>query len=111
MLQLSESAITSPAPIRVYLDTDLKDLTPRYLENRRKDIIVMWDALEQGNFQKVQLLGHSMKGTGAAYGFDQITAIGRKLEYAARDNDSGAIHQNICELTSFLDRLEVVWRD
>jgi len=31
-----------------------------------------------------------LKGTGAAYGFDELTDIGKALEMAAKENDAAA---------------------
>ncbi len=93
--------------IRVTVDPDLADLIPGFLNNRRKDITAMQAALAQGDFETVRLLGHSMKGAGGGYGFDAITEIGAALEQAAKGKDPGAIGKGLCDLSSYLDRVEV----
>ena len=45
------------------------DLIPAFLRNRRQDVITMLDALDRGDFETVESLGHGMKGSGASYGF------------------------------------------
>ena len=68
----------------------------------------MQAALEGGDFETVRVLGHSMKGAGGGYGFDAITDIGAALEQTAKDKNPGAIRTSLDELSSFLDRVEVV---
>ena len=40
----------------------------------------MTHALEQSDLETVRVLGHSMKGSGASYGFEGLTTIGASLE-------------------------------
>lgn len=94
--------------IRVRVDPDLSDLIPGFLDNRRKDITTMQAALEQGAFETVQSLGHSMKGSGGGYGFDAITDIGAVLEQAAKDRNPGKVLSGLSDLADYLDRVEVV---
>ena len=68
----------------------------------------MQEALEQGDFETVRLLGHSMKGAGGGYGFDAITDIGAALEEAAKDSNPGAVLRGLSDLAAYLDRVEVV---
>jgi len=94
--------------ILVQVDPDLSDLIPGFLDNRRKDITTMQEALERDDFETVRLLGHSMKGAGGGYGFDAITDIGAVLEEAAKDRNPAAVRQGLRDLAAYLDRVEVV---
>ena len=94
--------------ILVRVDPDLADLIPGFLDNRRKDIAAMQEALKQGDFETVRLLGHSMKGAGGGYGFDAITDIGAALEEAAKDNNPEKVLRGVSDLAAYLDRVEVV---
>lgn len=93
----------------VHVDTDLEDLIPGFLENRRNDIISMLKALEQGDYETIRVLGHSMKGAGGGYGFDAITDIGASLEQAAKDKNPEEIRKWINKLSTFLERVEVTY--
>jgi len=95
--------------ILVKADPDIADLIPDFLENRRKDITVMLDALEHSNFETIRVLAHSMKGAGGGYGFDAITEIGRDLEQAAKSKNAEEIGKHISALSSYLDRVEVIY--
>ena len=94
--------------IRIHVDPDLADLIPGFLENRRKDITAMQEALARGDFETVRVLGHSMKGAGGGYGFDAITDIGAALEKAAKDNNPGTVLRGLRDLAAYLDRVEVI---
>jgi HPt (histidine-containing phosphotransfer) domain-containing protein len=93
----------------VTADAELADLIPGYLENRGRDVGTISEALEQGDYQTIQRLGHSMKGSGGGYGFDAITELGGLLEKAADDSDDKKINYLVYQLKEFLDSLEVVY--
>lgn len=91
----------------VHVDAELEDLIPGFLENRLKDIKSMLDALNQGDYETIRILGHSMKGAGGGYGFDAITDIGASLEQSAKDKNPEEIRKRIDELSTFLEHVEV----
>ena len=94
---------------RIRVDPDLQDLIPDYLENRGKDLLVYRQALEEDDFDSICVLGHSMKGSGGGYGFNDLSSIGRAIENAANNRDKESIHQSIIDLADFLKNLEVVY--
>jgi HPt (histidine-containing phosphotransfer) domain-containing protein len=95
--------------IQVRIDSDLQDLIPDYLRNREKDLLVYQQALEKGNFDTIAVLGHSMKGSGGGYGFNDLTSIGRAIEKAAKNKDKESVRQSIVDLMDFLKKLEIVY--
>ncbi|MBF0270446.1 MAG: Hpt domain-containing protein [Magnetococcales bacterium] len=99
----------SPDKITVRIDEDLAEIVPGYLVNRGKDLEQLPLALVEGNFQTLRTLGHRMKGSGAGYGFDGISEIGRAIEEAAKREDREGVEQGIADLASYMDRLEVVY--
>jgi HPt (histidine-containing phosphotransfer) domain-containing protein len=94
--------------IRVEIDPDIADLVPGFLENRRKDVANLREALAGGDFRTVHLRGHSMKGVGGGYGFDRISEIGAELETCARSEDTDGARRWVDALEEYLDRVEVV---
>ena len=84
------------------------DLIPGFMHNRRQDVIAMLDALERGDFETVESLGHGMKGAGGSWGFQAITDIGAALEQAAKSADTDASRKWVGELSRYLDRVETV---
>nr|MBI3611965.1 response regulator [Nitrospirota bacterium] len=94
--------------IVVRVDPDLINLVPGFLDNRRSDLAAIREALANGEYETIRLLGHSMKGAGGGYGFDAITDIGAALEQAAKARNPGDVHRGLSDLSAYLDRVEVV---
>ena len=76
---------------------------PAYLESCRQHVIAMGDALERADFEAVTILGHNMRGSGGAFGFQAITDFGAELEQAAEDSDIGTSRRLVDELAIYLE--------
>ena len=94
--------------ILVRAEPKLADLIPVFLQNCRKNAITMLDALDRGDFETVEILGHGMRGAGGSYGFQAITDIGAALEQAAESADADASRKWVGELSGYLDRVEII---
>ncbi len=99
----------SSEKIRIRVDTDLQELIPGYLVNREKDLLMYQQALEKDDFDSIALLGHSMKGSGGGYGFNDLSQIGRAIEKAAKSRDKESVRKSIIDLTAYLKKLEIVY--
>jgi HPt (histidine-containing phosphotransfer) domain-containing protein len=95
--------------IRIRVDADLQELVPGYLKSREKDLLMYQQALEEGDFDSIALLGHSMKGSGGGYGFNDLSQIGRAIEKAAKSRDKKSVRKSIIDLTAYLKKLEIVY--
>lgn len=104
-----QSALKQEEKTTVHVDPEIADLIPGFLENRRKDIKAMDEALRQGDFEAIRVLGHSMKGAGGSYGFDAVTDIGKALEDAAKNTNAEEIQRSVGELSAYLARVEVIY--
>ena len=104
-----ESEVKQGDKIIVYVDAELKELIPGFLENRHRDIKSILEALEHIDYKTIRILGHNMKGSGGGFGFDTITNIGRSLEQAAEDRDIQEIRRLANELLTFLECVDVVY--
>jgi HPt (histidine-containing phosphotransfer) domain-containing protein len=96
--------------IVVYVDPDLADLIPGYLENRRRDVQEIGRFLLEGNLKEILRLGHSMKGSGGGYGFEAITLIGKEIEKAAGRGDKDVVSALKERLAGYLSRVKFVSR-
>jgi HPt (histidine-containing phosphotransfer) domain-containing protein len=83
-------------------------LIPKFLENREKDIKEVEDSLKRKDFETIERLGHSMKGTGSIYGFDGISELGKMIELSAKDKNTVEIKNSLEELKDYLNRIEIV---
>ncbi len=95
--------------IIVQIDAEFEELIPKFLDNRHKDVALMVAALDHGDYERIRLLGHSMKGTGAGFGFEAIGEIGAQIEQAAKDGDAEQIRRSVNVLSAYLERVEVVF--
>jgi HPt (histidine-containing phosphotransfer) domain-containing protein len=101
--------IRQEGKISVRVNKDLKDLIPGFLENRQKDIKAIREALAHNDYEMVQILGHSMKGSGGGYGFDRITEIGSALEQAAKNKNSEEVKKWVNQLVTYLERIDILY--
>ena len=95
--------------VRFRVPEEIKDLVPAFLANRVKDLRILREKLEVGDFQTIQEVGHDMRGSGGSYGFDAVTQIGQSLEEAAKDKDSQRVQKLVNRLASVLESVEVVY--
>lgn len=86
----------------------LASRVPAYLQNCRQNVVDMLLALDRSDFETVTTLGHNMRGSGGAYGFQPITDMGEALQRAGENTDNDASRWWVGELSSYLDRVETV---
>lgn len=90
-------------------DPDLAALIPCFLDNRLKDLCIMKEAMAHADYERIRILGHSIKGSGGGYGFDTITELGAQIESAATARDRVQITQALELLKEYLERVQVVY--
>lgn len=91
----------------VYVDEELADLIPEFLENRRRDVEQITRLVQADNYEELTRLGHTMKGVGGGYGFIAISEIGQGIEEAGMRGDREAI-TTLCErLAAYLAAVTV----
>ena len=94
--------------IFVRANPKIADLMPVFLRNCRQNVVAMLEALDRGDFETVEILGHGMRGAGGSYGFQAITEIGAALEQVAESADNNASRKWVSELSGYLDRVEII---
>ena len=94
--------------ILVRAEPKFADLIPVFLQNCRKNVIAMLEALDRGDYETVESLGHGMKGAGGSWGFQGITDIGAALEQSAEGADNEGSRKWVGELSRYLDRVEII---
>jgi CheY-like chemotaxis protein/HPt (histidine-containing phosphotransfer) domain-containing protein len=101
-----ESIRIDVIPVRV--EHKFAHLIPAYLLNCRQNVVAMADALDRVDFETVTFLGHQMRGSGGAFGFQAITDIGAALQEAAESADTVASRKSVGDLSSYLDRVATI---
>lgn len=95
--------------ILVGIDQELMPVVPEYLEGRRRDCAEIERLLASGGMTCIQSLGHRLKGSGGSFGFDEISAIGEALEFAAQVSDAEGVRSALGSLESYLARVSVAY--
>lgn len=95
--------------ITVTVDSDLEDLIPGFLENRRKDVNLLNEALVAGKIDTLKSIGHSLKGVGGGYGFQELSTIGAEIEKIAKAGSTEGVKVLIDKMADYLDRVDVTF--
>ncbi|MCX7991703.1 MAG: Hpt domain-containing protein [Proteobacteria bacterium] len=93
--------------IIVFINEELEEIVPLFIEKRYKDIEEISKCLNSEDYDTIRRLGHNIKGTAGGYGFLKIMEIGRDIERYASEKSSGKIIEEINKLKYFLDNLEI----
>jgi len=91
----------------IEIDKDIADIVPGFLENRRKEIITLKDALAKGDFTTARNIGHKISGNAGSYGFDELGEIGANLETNATKKDLQRSKSNVESIEHYLANIEV----
>jgi HPt (histidine-containing phosphotransfer) domain-containing protein len=97
----------SDEKIIVEVDEDLEDLIPGFLENRSSDVANLKKAADEGDFESLRSIGHSLKGVGGGYGFEKMSQIGAEIEIAAKGQQLDDIKTGVSELENYLQNIDV----
>jgi signal transduction histidine kinase/DNA-binding response OmpR family regulator len=98
--------VLSPDRVRVEVTPTIAALVPNFLANRGKDVRAARSALHRRDYHALWVLGHTMRGLGASYGFEGITDIGAAIEQAALAHDDGGVARAVDALESYLGRVD-----
>ncbi len=93
-----EEGVSSGSPVPDWLAHSRE-----ILQYKRKQAAEFLEALQQEDFQALQALGHTFKGS---YGTEPINDIGKAMEHAAQQKDLSTLYRLHQELTQYLDQLE-----
>ncbi len=95
--------------IVVTIDPDIKELIPGFIKNRYEDIFCLQQHILNRDFNAIRILGHSMKGFGAGYGFYGISDLGASLESAAIREDIPELEVLHQEFSNYLEQIDIVY--
>jgi signal transduction histidine kinase/FixJ family two-component response regulator len=93
-------------PAKGPMRDEILPLLPRFFANRRTDVHILREAVDKNDLAAVATLAHNMRGTGASYGFPEISTLGDALQLAGKRGVVADISRLATELEQLLDRLE-----
>ena len=92
----------------IYVDPDLADYIPTFVDHRKKELQQAEQALASKDFESLKSLGHTLKGCCASYGFVELGGLGRTLEDLAKTEKSEDIASLLTDMKWLLNHFEVV---
>jgi len=93
--------------IHLSVDASLKELLPGFLASRRADLEAMRRALRSGDLGAIRRVGHNIRAFSRLYGFEDLTALGEKIQIAAEEASTLRIVHLQGQLADYLSRVEV----
>lgn len=79
-----------------------------YVDRYRSSLPVLREALDRDDYEQARIFGHRLKGTGGAYGIAELTAIGARIEEAARERNPDQLRCQAAAMELCLERIEVL---
>jgi len=86
------------------LPPEVLALVPQYLEGRIQDLQRLSEALAGRDYETIVVIGHKMKGTGASFGFPELTVAGALIESAAKKRDDDGIRLSLGDIQKALQK-------
>ena len=93
--------------IQLHVDASLRELVPNFIAARRKDLEALRRAVHAGDLATIRNVGHNIRAFSRLYGFDELTALGEKIERAADEASTLRIVHLQGQLADYLERIEV----
>lgn len=93
--------------IHLNVEPALRELVPAFLENRRRDLERMQEALQAGDLAAIRDVGQNIRCFSRVYGFDELTALGEEIRCAADECSTLRIVSLQGKLADYLSRIEV----
>lgn len=88
-------------------DPVVRSLIPTYLKRRRDDLKAISQALAREDADALSVIGHNLRGSGAAYGLVRISEIGTAIEESARRGEFASLRPLQQALEAYLDNVVI----
>ena len=93
--------------IRLNVEPGLRELVPGFLDNRRRDLERLRNALHSGDLAAIRDVGQNIRAFSRVYGFDELTALGEEIRSAADECSTLRIVHLQGQLADYLSRVEL----
>lgn len=92
---------------KVAISSDLKELIPNFMKNRKKEINRIDEAYKNKEFEKIAIEAHKIKGVTGSYGFSYISEIAGGIEVAANRSEIEEILNLLIKLKKEIEECEI----
>lgn len=91
----------------VFVEKELMPLIPEFIENRKKDLVSLENAIEAGDYDAIKITANNLKGSGGSYGIDAITEFGHALLTASEAKDIQGLKVLLKNYISYINHLDI----
>ncbi len=85
---------------------EIAHLIPAYLASKDEELRTMRTMLAGNDFEGIRVLSHNLKGTGASFGFAELSRMGCDLERSSREADATGARGLLEQLGEYLVRIK-----
>lgn len=95
------------APVRSEFcdDEDFRELIEMFIDGIAEKQLILNQVSVTDQKEEIQVLAHQLKGSGAGYGFEELSQIAAELELACKAGDPVQIAQQKELLSHYLGRI------
>ena len=86
-------------------DSDFGELIEFFTSSLDSKIADFQNAFSSGNIDQLQVLAHQLKGSGAGYGYPELSAISEVLEANCKEGELQIISESLADLLNYLNRI------
>ena len=86
------------------LESELAELVPEYLKNRKAEISELRRLVEKADYKKIETIGHRLKGNAKSYGFEELGKLGGRLETASKEKNPTHAAEIISAMEQLLEQ-------
>jgi len=97
--------------MKVTISEDLKELIPKFLENRDKDILYLKDYIFQKRYLESKNIVHALKGVLGSYGFKEAYDLSIQIEKALNNKQYQEVNDKIMILEKKMNNVEIEYID
>ena len=95
----------------IELPSFYEDLTPHYLEKKKKELASLKTCFVEGDMDRIEKVAHKIAGSGGSYGLPEISKMGKEMELAASSGEVMKVKELLEQFSTYLDDVEVVFKD
>jgi CheY-like chemotaxis protein/HPt (histidine-containing phosphotransfer) domain-containing protein len=82
---------------------EVDSMRQEYLAKCRRELPIITSLLATRDFAALQLMGHTLKGSGGCFGLSELTQLGSVLEECARGADEAGCGRQVQTLKTYLE--------
>jgi HPt (histidine-containing phosphotransfer) domain-containing protein len=97
-------------PIVVKVDPLLAEIVPRFLQRCVQTVAEFRGAVRSGDLSAARRIGHALHGSAGSFGFEEMAEIGRDIERAAREGNTGSLEKLADALDDHVSRVRPVFK-